>query len=162
MEIVNVRIDERLIHGQIVTVWISHLKATRIVIVDDKAASDEIQKMALKLACPTTVKLSILSTERAYEKILNEAYVDDKVFIIFKNPKSLKKFTDLGYTFKNINIGNMSGKQGSIQIKKAVSVSFEEAQILLDYANNGVNLEAKMVPSDSDVNVVNLLKGVSN
>ena len=158
MEIVNVRIDERLIHGQIVTVWISYLKANRIIIVDDKAATDEIQKMALKIACPSTVKLSIMTIERAFEKMSGDSYENERVFVIFRNPSSLKRFTDKGYVFKKINIGNMSGKQGSIQIKKAVSVSSEEASILLEYLTNGVELEAKMVPSDPNLDLEALLK----
>lgn len=58
MEIVNVRIDERLIHGQVAAVWTNTLNATRIMVIDDMAAKDEIQKIALKMACPSTVKLS--------------------------------------------------------------------------------------------------------
>lgn len=51
MEIVNVRIDERLIHGQVAAVWTNTLNATRIMVIDDMAAKDEIQKIALKMAC---------------------------------------------------------------------------------------------------------------
>lgn len=54
MEIVNVRIDERLIHGQVAAVWTNTLNATRIMVIDDMAAKDEIQKIALKMACPST------------------------------------------------------------------------------------------------------------
>ena len=61
MEIVNARIDERMIHGQVAAIWTNLLNATRILVIDDQAAQDDIQKMALRMACPSTVKLSILS-----------------------------------------------------------------------------------------------------
>ncbi len=66
--IVNTRIDERLVHGQIVAFWTNRLNASRIMVIDDTAASNDIQKAALKMACPAGTKLSILRVERAVEK----------------------------------------------------------------------------------------------
>ena len=51
MEIVNARIDERMIHGQVAAIWTNLLNATRILVIDDQAAQDDIQKMALRAAC---------------------------------------------------------------------------------------------------------------
>ena len=69
MEIVNARIDERMIHGQVAAIWTNLLNATRILVIDDQAAQDDIQKMALRMACPSTVKLSILSVEKAVQRL---------------------------------------------------------------------------------------------
>ena len=77
MEIVNVRIDERLIHGQVAAYWTNNLNATRIMVIDDMAAKDEIQKIALKMACPSAVKLSILPAEKAAARLKEEAYPND-------------------------------------------------------------------------------------
>ena len=49
MEIVNARIDERMIHGQVAAIWTNLLNATRILVIDDQAAQDDIQKMALRM-----------------------------------------------------------------------------------------------------------------
>ena len=65
MSILNIRIDERLIHGQVATVWTNQLNITRILVIDDLAAVDDIQKIALKMACPSSSRLSILNAERA-------------------------------------------------------------------------------------------------
>ena len=51
-EIVNVRIDDRLIHGQVAAVWSQYTKATRIMVVDDQVVHDVVNKEALKMACP--------------------------------------------------------------------------------------------------------------
>lgn len=59
--IIHVRIDERLIHGQVATMWTNTLKASRIMIVDDQVVKNDMEKMALKLAVPSGIKLSILT-----------------------------------------------------------------------------------------------------
>ena len=64
MEIVNVRIDDRLIHGQVATVWSQVTRATRIMVVDDAVVKDPVNKEALKMACPSQCKLSILTVEQ--------------------------------------------------------------------------------------------------
>ena len=56
-EIVNVRIDDRLIHGQVAAVWSQYTKATRIMVVDDQVVHDVVNKEALKMACPQHCKL---------------------------------------------------------------------------------------------------------
>ena len=74
MDIVNnagitaVRLDERLIHGQVAAVWTRTMQITRIMVIDDEIIHDEIGKIALKSAVPVGVKLSILSVESAAKK----------------------------------------------------------------------------------------------
>lgn len=59
----HVRVDERLIHGQVATMWTNTIKATRIMIVDDAVVKNEMEKVALKTAVPAGVKLSILTVK---------------------------------------------------------------------------------------------------
>lgn len=88
-KIVNVRIDERLIHGQVATLWKGTLNATRIMVIDNEAVKNDLQKKLLKMACPTGTKLSILSTEKASENLSAEKYGDDRIFIIVKGPETI-------------------------------------------------------------------------
>ena len=96
MAIVNVRIDERLIHGQVATMWTNRLKATRIMVVNDEASSDDIQKAGLKLAIPARVKLSVLSVKKAVANIKIGKYDGQHVFVIFKNPQDVNRFLGIG------------------------------------------------------------------
>ena len=160
MEIKNVRIEERLIHGQVVTVWLSHLKPTRIIIIDNATSANELQKQALRMACPKGTKLSIFSVDRAIERLAEDPYPTESVFMLFKVPKNLKEFIDKGYDIKAINVGNMGGKEGATQVKKAVSVTHEEAEIFRELAAKGIAIEAKMVPNDPDVDFLDLIKNL--
>ena len=116
--IVNVRIDERLIHGQVAVLWSMHTKATRIMIVDNDVVKDAVNKAALKMVCPQQCKLSILTTQRAADNLKANKYEGERVFIIAKGPHALREI--------------LAGK--------------------------GVKLNAKMAPTDSDVDFEALLK----
>lgn len=156
--IIHVRIDERLIHGQVATMWTNTIKATRIMIVDDGVVKSEIEKTALKTAVPSGVKLSILTTQGAIKNILAEKYVGQKVFLIVKNPRVLKELVDGGVTLPQINVGNMSTKKDSKQIKKSVSVTEEDLENFDYFVKKGIKLTAQMVPSEEAVPFQNLLK----
>ena len=82
MEIVNVRIDDRLIHGQVATVWSQVTRATRIMVVDDAVVKDPVNKEALKMACPSQCKLSILTVEKAAANLCAGKYEGERVFIV--------------------------------------------------------------------------------
>ena len=94
MSILNIRIDERLIHGQVATVWTNQLNITRILVIDDLAAVDDIQKIALKMACPSSSRLSILNAERAVQRLNENAYDKDRLMIIMRGPATARKVLD--------------------------------------------------------------------
>lgn len=158
MEIVNVRIDERLIHGQVAAFWTNDLNANRIMVIDDFAAKDEIQKMALKMAAPSTVKLSILGVQRAVERLKEGAYPGERIFVVMKGPKTLRGVLEAGWKFEKVNVGNMSSKHGSVQVKRTVGVTPQDVEDF-NYANDqGVVLYAQMIPSEEPVDFMPLLK----
>ncbi len=160
MKFVNVRIDERLIHGQVAAYWTNELNATRIMVVDDGASKDDIQKMALKMAAPATVKLSILGVERAVERLKEAAYPNDRIFVVVRRPETLRRMAELGWKFEKVNVGNMSSKHGSVQVKKTVGVTKDDVEHFNYLNDNGVVLYAQMVPSHEPVDFMPLLKDV--
>lgn len=159
-QIVNVRIDERLIHGQVATYWTNFLKATRIMVIDNLAVKDDIQKMSLKMACPPGVKLSILSTGKAAENLLNEKYDGEKVFIVLKGPEVLLDLWDKGLEIKKVNVGNMSSSTDTKAVKRSVNVTQEDVNNFHELEARGVELYAQMVPSDDAVNFSKLLSSL--
>jgi mannose PTS system EIIAB component len=157
MEIVNVRIDERLVHAQVAAVWASTLNATRIIVIDDGAAQDEIQQEALKMACPKLVKLSILSAERAVDKLKESCYQDDRVFIVMKGVKVLKKIAKLGYIFPEVNIGNLVNKEDSIQLRRTVKLNDEQISLIKELHDMGIKFTSQLVPSEEKVNLIDII-----
>ena len=158
MEIVNIRIDDRLIHGQVATVWSLVTKATRIMVVDDLVVKDAVNKEALKMACPKQCKLSILTVEKAAANLLAGKYEDERVFIVAKGPKTMRSLYDKGFHMEHVNVGNMGGKQNTRMLKKAVSVSDQDIEDFLYLAEKGVKVTAQMVPTDEELDFVELIK----
>ena len=159
--IVNVRLDERLIHGQIGAFWTNELKANRLMVIDDIAAGNEIQKTALKMAKPAGTKLSILKVDKAVERLNDpEAYVGERLFVICGKIKTINELIKKGAPIKKVTIGNISNKTGSTRIYSSVSVSHEEAELFRETAKLGIEFTAQMVPNDEPKEFIPLIKNI--
>lgn len=160
MSIIHVRIDERLIHGQVATVWTNTLGCNRIMVINDDACNSETQKYVLKLATPSGVKLSVLTIQKAATRIKEGKYENDKVFVLFKNPKDCVRLIEEGIQLPMLNVGNMSAKDGTTNIKKTVNVSKEDVEAFRKLASLGFKITARMVPDEPENDFMNLLKGL--
>lgn len=158
MTIEHARVDERLIHGQVATVWTNTLGAQRIMVVNDLAVKDQMQIGALKMAKPAGVKLSILSKRKAIEKILAGNYDDEKVFLITKDIQDMADLIDSGVPLKAFNVGNISQKDDSKPIKKSVAVTETDVQTIKRLDEKGIKITAQMIPSESDETILNFIK----
>ncbi len=157
MEIVNIRVDERLIHGQVATAWCRVLSAGRIMVIDNDAVKSDIQKTALKMACPGGCKLSVLSAGKAAQNLIDAKYQGEKILIVVKNPGTLKALFEAGYRFPEFNVGNMSGKPGTRAVRKTVHVLPEDEEALKFLHDQGISITAQMVPEDEKVDLMKFL-----
>lgn len=158
MSIVNARVDERLIHGQIAMVWTNTVGATRIAVVNDQAVKDETIIAALKISKPAGVKLSILSKAKAAEKFKEGTYDEDKIFLITKNIEDMNEIIKNGVPIKTVNIGNIAKKEGSVQIKKSVNLTEDDIALIKSMIADGINITAQMLPNESDQSIEAYLK----
>lgn len=147
------RVDERLIHGQVATVWVNSLGCNRIIVANDTAPKSEIQITALKLACPAGIKLSVLSLEKAVQNVKDGKYDADKVFFITKDIGDCKMALDLGLPVHAVNVGNASHKEGYQKIKNSVSLCDEEIVKIKEIIASGIKVTARMLPNESDASI---------
>ena len=154
-QIVGVRVDARGIHGQVATAWVPRYNATRIVVIDDVAVRDETQKMALKMAKPAAVKLSILSTKKAVERLSDErSYPGDRVLVVMTRMETLATLDELGYHFDLVDLGNVPNRPDTTTYVKCVNLTDREAQIVRDLAGKGTGFTARQVPADPQIDFV--------
>ena len=156
--IVNVRIDERLIHGQVAGIWSTSLDTQRIIVINDEAANDSLQKSSLRMAAPASMRLSVLPVDKAVENINGGKYGNQRIFLLFKNPKDVLRFLDAGGMLPNLNVGNMSYKEGSREVTKSIQVLPEEEEIFEAIANKGITITAQLVPNDPIVDFLPKLR----
>ena len=163
--IVRVRIDERLIHGQVASYWTRFLNISRIMVIDDLAAGNDVQKTALKMACPAGVALSVLTIDKACAR-LNEPnehrYDNDRILVIFKGTDTLREAVDKGFPVTEVNIGNIAGKVGTVQVKTSVAVTEKDAEnIHYLVEQKGIKIYGQMVPSDESYDFIDAMKKVN-
>ncbi|HGX3168862.1 PTS mannose/fructose/sorbose transporter subunit IIAB [Enterococcus faecalis] len=157
--IVNTRIDERLIHGQVAGIWSTSLSTQRIIVANDEAATDPLQKSSLRMAAPSSMRLSVLGVEAAAKNIQSGKYGKQRLFLLFKNPKDMLRFIEAQGPIKTVNVGNMSYKEGAREVTKSIQVLPEEEQIFETIASKGVTVTAQLVPNDPVVDFMKKLRG---
>ena len=140
---VHIRIDDRLIHGQVATRWATGLKVNRIMIIDDQVAVNETEKSVLRMAAPAGVNTSILQFDKAVANIKNGNYAGQRVMLVVKSTVIL------------VNVGNMSNRPGTTQYKKSVSMTDEEKAAVEKLLQAGIKVTAQMVPDEPDVSIEN-------
>lgn len=153
MDIALARIDDRLIHGQIVTAWVQDTKASELIVADDKAANDEMQKMMLKLATPGSMKLSILSIADVAKKF-SEDQSDTKVLLLLRNPGTALELINAGVEIPKLNVGNISNSRSVTGRKKILMYIYLEeadAKNLEELIRQGVELDVRSVPTDKSM-----------
>ncbi|EME3593998.1 PTS sugar transporter subunit IIB [Enterococcus faecium] len=148
MQIKLARIDDRLIHGQVATVWAKEAGAKRIIVISKEVANDEIRKTLVKQAAPPGIKVNIVDPKKAVKVYNNPKYKDETVFYIFTNPMEVLEMVELQVPIKSINIGGMQFKNGRKQITKAVSVNQIEAETFRKLEAAGVELDLRVVATD--------------
>lgn len=156
--IVNVRIDERLIHGQVAGIWAASLHTQRIIVINDEAAADTLQKSSLRMAAPTSMRLSVLSVESAAKNIRSGKYGKQRLFLVFKNPTDVLRYLKAGGKLTHVNVGNMSYKEGSKDITKSIQVLEEEIDVFESIAAMDINVTAQLVPNDPVIDFMDKLR----
>ncbi len=154
MAIKIVRIDDRLIHGQIVQGWLKTVDVDKILIVSDEVANDEMQQVLLSMAVPSSVKLVIKNIKDASYEIANEVYENDNLMILFSNPQDIVRMIDSGIKFQSINIGGMHYAHGKKQLLTNLSVDKNDVEAFLKLINCGIELETRALPQDDRYNAV--------
>ena len=149
MAILDVRIDDRLIHGQVCGFWIPHYSLERIAIVDDEIVNDEIRKTALKFGCPEKCKLSIFSTVKAADKFIRKIDEGIRVMILCNSPVPILKMAQLGYKAPFVTVGNMSNGADKKRVSKNICVTEADEENFNYLSGLGYKLYSQMVPSEA-------------
>ena len=158
MPISLVRIDDRLIHGQVVMGWTKMLNASVIVIPDDEAASDPMQKTAMKAATPIGVRSAIVSVADGAALLNGPKLKNEKVFVVTRGPAAVLGLIKAGVTIKKVIIGNMRMEDGKKRVHKTVASSEEEWNDLRELDSLGVELIAQWLPGQDTRNFNEILK----
>ncbi|EIA21654.1 mannose/fructose/sorbose PTS transporter subunit IIB [Listeria fleischmannii] len=158
MDIRLARIDDRLIHGQVATVWTKETQVERIIVINDDVAKDQVRKTLLTQVAPPGVKASVVDVDKGIRVYNNPKYATTPVMLLFTNPTDVLKLVENGVDIKSVNIGGMAFREGKKQITNAVSVDEQDKASFRELDKRGVELEIRKVASDNKVKLMPLIE----
>lgn len=159
-----VRLDERLIHGQVAIKWSRHTGVDRIVVANDDAANNPIIKKSLMMAAPQTVKVAIKSIEESVKLLLDPRADGLKILLIISNPFDLIKILEKVDGINKINIGNygrVAPKHGDNvreRLADNIYVYPDEKEAFMNILKFGIDTEYQVTPENSPVKLSTLLE----
>jgi PTS system mannose-specific IIB component len=159
MDLVHIRIDDRLVHGQVTTGWSKVVRPTRVVVANDQAANSSLQRGVLQMVPIPGAKVSVMTLDE-FQDLASEGPGGDRVFLIVNSPIDLLKLVEGGLEAKQVIVGNIGYQAGRKKISKEVHANEAELEALQELARRGVSLTAQWTPNSPSVDLNNELAKV--
>lgn len=163
----SIRIDDRLIHGQVALVWSKELNTSRIVVANDEAARNDVMKMTLQMATPAGIKLLIKSMDDAVAVFNDPRTKDLKLFVLTDNVEDALRITKECPDVKSVNVANVGRFDESDpalkkQLNSCVILNPHEMDCLRELAEcQGTDVHAQVVPTNPKTPIKSLLSGTN-
>jgi mannose/fructose/N-acetylgalactosamine-specific phosphotransferase system component IIB len=145
--IVLLRIDDRLIHGQVVIGWAAALSPDRIVVADDDVAADEWERNLYAAAAGPELKVSVLSLKEAAEHLRGGVFDRERVIVLVRHPRGVAELMRRGLEVREVNVGGLHFRPGTERIAEGVFVDDEERSVLRSLVKSGVRLDGRALPT---------------
>ena len=158
IKIAHVRVDTRLLHGQVATTWTKTVSPDRIIVVSDGVAHDQLRKTMIEQAAPPGVPANVVPISKMIEVTKDPRFGATKAMLLFENPQDLLTTIEGGVDIKEANIGSMAHSVGKVVVTNAIAMDNADVETLEALHSKGVALEARKVPSDSPISYEDLIK----
>lgn len=155
--IVLARVDDRLIHGEVVSVWTPSLSVNCIIVIDDIVAKDTFNTRVLKALAPSGVTIEIYSTDDGVEALKAEGSSKERVMILTKTPVVFDKLHENGVELTEVNLGGMGIRDERKPFIKNVSCDENEVDSIRNLVNKGVHVYYQLVPEQKVIEVTNYI-----
>jgi fructoselysine/glucoselysine PTS system EIIB component len=152
-----IRIDDRLVHGQVSFTWTPSLGIDCLVVANDKVAKDDFQKMTLGLAKPAGVKLLIKSVADTVVFLNDEKTKSLKILVLINSVKDAHTLADGVADIHSINFGGLRAKEGAKVISKAIALTEGDIILIKELLQREIELEIRQVPSEEKQKVSALI-----
>lgn len=157
--IVLARVDDRLIHGEVVSVWTPSLQVNRIIIVDDEVAADQFNKRVIKALAPNGVKCNVYDTEKGADVLQRDSKdPGERVMILTKTPITFDRMAKMGLKLKEVNLGGMGLRGERTPFIKNVACSPAEIESIKSLMEQGTRVYYQLVPEQQVIEAVSYIK----
>jgi mannose/fructose/N-acetylgalactosamine-specific phosphotransferase system component IIB len=162
LDIALVRVDNRLIHGQILEAWIPYLKAACIVVVDDLVVSDFFRETVIRMAVPSGVRVIVCGVAEFAEGYAFGRGKGPKTIVLFSNISDAWKVRHLGFLFDQLNIGNIYNEECKVCCTPAVLLSDTDILDINRLRDAGVKIELRRVPREKPVDLFEIVRNMES
>ena len=152
------RIDSRLLHGQVATAWTKTVKPTRIIVVSDGVAKDELRKNLIEQAAPPGVKANVVPVDKMIQVAKDPRFGNTKAMLLFETPQDALRAIEGGVDVKELNIGSMAHSVGKIAVSKVLSLGKDDVKTFEKLKAKGIQFDVRKVPSDAKENMDDIIK----
>jgi mannose/fructose/sorbose-specific phosphotransferase system IIB component len=146
MDIQLIRIDDRLIHGQVVVGWSKSLNIQRLVVVNDAIAKNAMQRTLMEMAVPSNLRVSFFTVEEAAAASLGSER--ERTLMLFSTPSDLLAYAEKGGRVVSVNVGGLHFTEGRRQVCKVLCVTAEDVESFRKLRDRGIEMEIRAVPGD--------------
>jgi mannose/fructose/N-acetylgalactosamine-specific phosphotransferase system component IIB len=145
-----VRIDNRLVHGQVLEAWLPALGAQGILVADDEAAGNMLARSAMSLAIPPGVKFEVLRVQAAAETLRpgGRGPQAARTLLLLRDVRDAETLKDAGLPIPQLNVGNVHFSNGRRQVAPSVFLDANELAALERLAATGTKVELRSVPTE--------------
>lgn len=162
MQYALVRVDSRLLHGQVATSWTKTTTPNRIIVVSDEVSKDTLRKKLIEQAAPPGVKANVIPISKMIQVSKDTRFGNTKALLLFENPNDVLRVIEGGVELEEINIGSMAHSVGKVTVNKALSFGEKDIEVFEKLKSLGVKFDVRKVPNDSRENMDELLKKAKN
>ena len=146
--VILARIDDRLIHGQVVEGWVNFLKATCILVADDTVAANPLQRAIIEISVPEGLKVIIGNVEEICGKLLSSSLDAERAILLFSNPVDALRSFEAGLSFSSVNLGGLHFVPGKRKIMDVCAVNDADLEALKAILRRGVKINIQTVPTE--------------
>ena len=152
-----VRIDSRLLHGQVATAWTKSVRPDRIIVVSDNVSKDKLRKNMIIQAAPPGVRANVVPIKKMIEVSKDPRFGATKALVLFENPEDALKAIEGGVDIKTLNIGSMAHSEGKVAVNKVLSLNEKDVETYDKLNEMGIKFDVRKVPNDSPENMMDLV-----
>jgi len=149
IDIAFVRIDTRLLHGQVATTVTKMVNPDRIIVCSDDVAKDDLRKSMIEQAAPPGVKAHVVPIWKIIEVSKDPRFGATKAMLLFETPQDLLRALEGGVDIKEVNLGSMAHSLGKVVVTNAVAMDQADVDCLEKIASMGVKFDVRKVPADN-------------
>lgn len=159
MSVLLYRVDERLIHGQVVVGWARRLGPRRIVVVDDELATDTLEQSIYRTGLPVGIRADFWSVAEASELLPAVEASDEPAFVLTPTLETMARLARLGVLVREVNVGGIHRGEGRKRVLPYVSLGAEEERLIDELERAGVRVVARDVPTGAAVRLAERERG---